>query len=155
VLRIIVRTSDIKALTETNSSVCSLLLCDLETRGLVAGTLEKSYWNQSLTDTGLQSEMWLYAYEASRKGWTGQSGRFLASNPQFSEFYNRQISFYNENKNFLRASRKIEIERNNRKKEKIAFSQNLDEAALDLLDKFDEYDLHDPEPIAPDDFYAP
>ena len=99
--------------------------------------------------------MWLYAYEASRKGWTGLSSSFLASNPQFSELAKRQISFYNENKNFLRASRKIDIERRNREKEKIAFSKNLDEAALDLLEQFDEYDFSDPEPMVSDDFYAP
>ena len=154
-LRITVRVSDIKMLTEINSSVCSLLLCDLELRGLIAGKLDKSYWNRSLNDTGLRSEMWLYVYEASRKGWTGQSDLFLKSNAQFAELHARQISFYNEDRNFLKVSRKIEIEIRNRKKERIAFSNNLDEAALDLLEQYDDQDYHDSEPIAPDDFYLP
>jgi len=57
VLRITVRASDIKTLIEINSSVCALLLCDLETRGLIVGKIDKSHWNKNLTDTGLISEM--------------------------------------------------------------------------------------------------
>jgi len=153
VLRIAVRASDVRIMTESNSSVCALLLCDLEARGLIVGTLNKSHWNKSLTDMGLLSEMWLYAYEASRKGWTGQSDSFLATNPQFSELYSRQVSFYDQNKNFLRADRKIELERSSRKKEKIAFKQNLDEATLDLLEYSDNYEDDGYYMIASDEFY--
>lgn len=155
ILRIDIRVSDIKILTETNSSVCALLLCDLEVRGSIDGTLNKSHWNKSLTEMGLLSEMWLYAYEASKKGWTGQSDHFLATDPQFSELYTRQVSFYNENRNFLRANKKIELERKARKKEKIAFSQNLEEATLDLIDQFDTYEDESLYMTAPDEFYLP
>ena len=149
-LRVQIRASDLKILTVTNSSVCALLLCDLEARGLIIGMLDKSYWNSSLSDSGLQSEMWLYSYEASRKGWTGQSDAFLSLNPQFRELYKRQVSFYNENRNFIRAKKKIELESRTRRKERIAFSQDLDEATLDLVLDFEEMQNDAYLSIAPD-----
>lgn len=153
-LRISLRASDLKIFTEINSSVCALLLCDLEARSLINGTLSKSYWNKSLDDAGLVSEMWLYAYEASRKGWTGQPDHFLSTDPQFSELYNRQVSFYNENRNFLRADRKIELERRIKRKASIAFSQGLEDATFELLDEQDDLDDVDFYKFSPEDFYS-
>ena len=110
-------------------------------------------WNKSLTDVGLLSEMWLYAYEATRKGWTGQPGHFVRTNLQFSELHRRQITFYDENRNFLRADNKIEFERKSRQKEEIAFAYNLEDTTFDLLERSDDYEdgVH---MIAPDGFYS-
>lgn len=153
VLRITVRVSDIKLLTQFNSSVCALILCDLETRGLLSGPLDKSHWNKFLNDAGLMSEMWLYAYEASRKMWTGKPNTFVSLNKQFAELFKCDISFYNENKNFIRVDKKIAIERRNREKENVAFKQSLDEATLELLMESDESGITEFQPMIIDDSY--
>ena len=134
-LRVSIKISDIKSLPGIPSSICALLLCDLEVKGYLDGKLDKTAWNKALNSDGLVSEMWLYAYEATLKGWTGASSSFLASHPQFSELFKRQVSFYDHTKNFLPVATKIRLERRDRRKEILAFTQGLDEATLDLLEE--------------------
>jgi hypothetical protein len=154
VLRIVINTVDAKQLMETHSSVCALLLCDLDHKGYLQGKLDKVHWNKFLNAGGLTSEMWLYVYEASLKGWTGSSCSFISADARFSELFKRQVSFYNDHRNFLRVDAKLKLERRNRNKEKLAFAQGLDEADLELLIEPDG-DSFDYEHVAQDDFYPP
>jgi hypothetical protein len=132
-LRISIKTSEVRALSDSASSVCALLLCDLEVKGYLDGKLDKTGWNKMLNPAGLVSEMWLYAYEATLKGWTGTSSSFLNSHGQFSELFKRQVSFYDDMKNFQPVSMKLKLERRERKKANVAFTRNLEDATLDLL----------------------
>ena len=133
-LRIVIRAADVEPLTKINSSVCALLLCDLEAKGLISGTLNKAIWNKSLTHNGLTSEMWLYAYEASMKGWTGQPDAFISTSPHFRELRTLQISFYNENKNFLRVGAMVIQERRDRATANLANKEEqLGDNADDLM----------------------
>jgi hypothetical protein len=134
-LRISIKTSEVRALSEAPSSVCALLLCDLEVKGYLEGKLDKTAWNKWLNPAGLVSEMWLYVYEATLKSWTGTSSSFLNSHPQFSELFKRQVSFYDDKKNFQPVSTKLKLERRDRKKQNLAFSNNLEDATLDLLEE--------------------
>lgn len=149
-LRITIKTSEVRALSETLSSVCALLLCDLEVKGYLDGKLDKTRWNKLLNSSGLVSEMWLYVYEATLKGWTGASSSFITSHDKFCELYKRQVSFYDEKKNFQPVATKLKIERRDREKEKLAFAHNLDEATLDLLEETGQDDL---DLLPTDDFY--
>jgi hypothetical protein len=74
-LAIMVKSSDLQRLFELNCPVPAMHVCHLHSLGLLKGKIDRSTWNASLDASGLSSEMWLYAYEASLKGWTGGSDK--------------------------------------------------------------------------------
>lgn len=45
---------------------------------------------------GLKSEMWLLAYEVTKKGWWRRSvsGSYIGSHPFFGELWKRDVQFY-------------------------------------------------------------
>lgn len=84
-------------ITQLESSVCALLLLDLRQMGLISGTFDASLWTRAMTEQGLNSNMWLLAYEADLKGWlTPPSAGFVQSHPYFVELRQRNVSFYDE-----------------------------------------------------------
>lgn len=93
-------TRKIKQLFLEESAICALIICDLEKRGLVEGTVDKSHWNLFANADGLKSSMWLYAYEATSRGWSGKSDSYLSSDDFFEILHTNKIRFYGENKNF-------------------------------------------------------
>jgi hypothetical protein len=82
--------------TRLRSSVLALLTLDLRERGLLAGTISDDLWGQFADADGLRSEMWLSAYEVTRKGWwsKARSTSFIKHNKCFSMLESVDISFY-------------------------------------------------------------
>lgn len=78
------------------SSVVALLTLDLWHRGLIKGALDFSLWQGFANAEGLKSEMWLVAYEATRKGWwpRRQPSDFISTHQFFSDLWGCNVQFY-------------------------------------------------------------
>lgn len=78
------------------SSVVGLLSLDLRQRGLLTGLLDLSTWRSAANSDGLRSEMWLIAYEATKKGWwpIKQSSGYITGHPYFGDLWKKGIEFY-------------------------------------------------------------
>ncbi len=79
--------STLEKVSTLRSSVVALLTLDLRQMGLVDGKLKLSHWKASAKADGLKSEMWLVAYEATKKGWwRGKcSNTFITGHPFFAD----------------------------------------------------------------------
>jgi len=98
-LRITLRADWVQPITKLESSVCALILLDLRQMNLIDGTFDTSLWTQAMTETGLNSNLWLVAYEADLKGWLTPPVRgFVQKHPYFSVLRQRNISFYNKDR---------------------------------------------------------
>lgn len=96
-LRITLPVAWVATVTKLESSACALVLLDLREMGLIDGALDVSLWTQAMTAAGLESNMWLVAYEADLKGWlTPPAAGFVQAHPYFCELRNRNISFYDK-----------------------------------------------------------
>jgi hypothetical protein len=74
--------------------MCALLLSVAEARGFIAGTVDRSLWNLSLTGDGLRGPMWLYAYEGPRHDLVGgASNAHVEEDRYFSIFHARRVAF--------------------------------------------------------------
>jgi hypothetical protein len=78
------------------SSANALLTLDLLQRGLIDGQITPSFWRSFANAKGLASEMWLAAYEITKKNWwpTVVQSTFATSHEFFSDIWNRNIEFY-------------------------------------------------------------
>lgn len=87
----------VRPVTALESSVCGLVLLDLRSRGLIQGDVDVSLWTQAMTQQGLNSNLWLMAYEADLKGWlTAPTPGYVQAHPYFAELRRRNISFYDD-----------------------------------------------------------
>ncbi|WP_133486776.1 RNA-directed DNA polymerase [Aliiroseovarius marinus] len=105
---------------EMSSSVCSLILLDLERLSLLEGGSELWTLQQKMTSSSLRDENWLLAYEADVKGWlqSAESTNHVDSDPYFSTLKARRIEFYDINRNVktFRRSRRDNVERLRRRR---------------------------------------
>ena len=95
-----VRVSEIaEFIAVPQSSVVSLVLLDMDNRGLVIGSLPKTRWADFVDDQiSRTSGLWLLAYEGIRHGWpTDPHG--LAALPFFKPMLDRDIVFYDPRRN--------------------------------------------------------
>lgn len=96
-LRITLPADWVKPVTKLESSACALVLLDLRQMGLVDGPIDVSLWTQAMTSKGLESNLWLLAYEADLKGWLiPNTAGFVQNHPYFSVLRKRRISFYDD-----------------------------------------------------------
>jgi hypothetical protein len=66
----------------------------------MAGALDTGNWLLSMSAQGLNSHMWLLAYEADLKGWlVGTPPNFVDQDRYFSVLKAKRISFYDERRN--------------------------------------------------------
>jgi hypothetical protein len=66
--------------------------------GLVEGSLKVPHWYAFANADGLKSEMWLVAYEATKKGWWRKNGlshsTFITEHPFFDDIFAKDVEFY-------------------------------------------------------------
>jgi hypothetical protein len=143
-LKISLKARDVEEITQSTSAVCALILCDLAATGLIEGKISKQVWNQYLNAEGLKSEMWLYAYEATLKKWTGAASKnFIKDDKYFGELFSRGVSFYDENRNIERLNNKLQRERRSNLKHLLAFSRPIEEVDFDMIGEVHEDSLVD------------
>src|SRR3546814_9133471 len=92
-------------ISDWSSDVCSsdlvgLITLDLWHRSQISGAPDFSFWQSFATAEGLKSEMWLIAYEATRKGWwpKAQSSDFITKHDYFSDLWTAKVEFYDSGK---------------------------------------------------------
>src|SRR3546814_15985842 len=80
------------------SSTVGLITLDLWHRSQISGAPDFSFWQSFATAEGLKSEMWLIAYEATRKGWwpKAQSSEFMTKHDYFSDLWTAKVEFRSE-----------------------------------------------------------
>jgi hypothetical protein len=90
----------LEAVKTLRSSVVALLTMDLRDRGLVDGNLNLSGWRKCANADGLKSEMWLVAYEATKKGWwkTKTPIGFASGHQFFGDIWKKDVEFYDPKK---------------------------------------------------------
>jgi hypothetical protein len=94
-LKISIRSSIVEPLYEEENAFIAILLCDMKEKGLLDGRLKRGHWNSFLNEDGLHSHMWLYAYEATLKGFTKRPrANFLRSHQYFKHLFAKNIEFY-------------------------------------------------------------
>jgi hypothetical protein len=107
-LRIQLAKSDLLNVFEAESSVCALLTMDLNSRSLVVGGIDESYWQSHYNPDGLKSNMWLFVYESTLKKWSqAKTPCFVAGHSLFGKMLSKRISFYDVNKNVLTTKREL------------------------------------------------
>jgi hypothetical protein len=98
-LRITLPAEWLQSVTSLESSACALVALDLLHQGLIDGQLDLAFWTQFLTSDGLESNMWLLAYEADLKGWlTPPVAGFVQAHSHFAELSRRNVYFYDQAK---------------------------------------------------------
>ena len=90
----------LQKVTSLRSSVVAMLALDLNQQGLVDGKMNVATWKSAATVDGLRSEMWLVAYEATKKGWwpKNQPSGFITGHPFFGDIWGKGIEFYDPTK---------------------------------------------------------
>jgi len=80
------------------SSVVALLVLDLIRMNLISGRIDTSFWSSFANKEGLYSEMWLVAYEATKKGWWPKEieKKFIENDEFFGELLDNGVYFYDE-----------------------------------------------------------
>jgi hypothetical protein len=114
-LSISLKREEVEQLFFMRSSVCALLLMDLNARGMIEGSIDDRHWQTMCASAdGLRSDMWLLAYEAVKKGWwTTPSHNYVSADPFFGPMLKRGVYFYDERRNVptTRVDTKRAIER--------------------------------------------
>jgi Reverse transcriptase (RNA-dependent DNA polymerase) len=78
------------------SGANALLTLDLLQRGLIDGKIDTNAWRSCANAKGLASEMWLAAYEITKKSWWPRAvtSQFIQTHDFFSDLWNRNVEFY-------------------------------------------------------------
>lgn len=99
-LRIKLSADTLMPICAVENSVWALLVLDLESQGLIEGSLDKAYWNSLLIKENLTASCWLLAYEADLKGWlTPPDADFVDNHDWFKVLKAKKISFYDTKRN--------------------------------------------------------
>ncbi len=111
--------------------MCALLLSIAEERDLIAGAVDRSIWNRSLSGEGLRGPMWLYAYDGARRNVVGQAATaHIEEDPYFSILHARGVCFFSMEKGLASITGAIRARRR---------ADNLHQAWVrrDFIDDFD------------------
>ena len=77
-----------------HSSVCALLLMDLNDAGKLDKAPKESFWRSIDGPDSLHEELWLVCYEAGVRGWGGFSTAPVLADPYFKHLHTLGIHFY-------------------------------------------------------------
>lgn len=92
--------SSMENVMKLRSSAVGLITLDLWHKSLIIGALDFSFWQNFASEAGLKSEMWLIAYEATRKGWwpKAQNTDFVTNHAYFADLWSADVEFYDPGK---------------------------------------------------------
>ena len=135
-LRITLPADWVEPVTKLESSASALILLDLRQMGLIDGTIDVTLWTQSMTEKGLESNLWLVAYEADLKGWlTPPTAGFVQNHPYFAELRRQNVSFYDKER------RLKNVRHSKPKKPSDAFVRHMTALRSWKADEIDAYGL--------------
>lgn len=87
---------NIDLVSEVHSSVCALLLMDLDARGVLSQTPKNAYWKRFQSSAALRDDLWLLSYEAGVRGWGGFTSAHVVADPHFFVLMTANVRFYDE-----------------------------------------------------------
>lgn len=101
----------------TPSSALALILLDMRSKGLGLTNVPKSYWESRISEDRISSDwIWLLAYEGFRHGWLSDT-KSLMQRPLFKPMTDRNVVFYDENKNIPTSRSAVTKRREARRRE--------------------------------------
>jgi hypothetical protein len=138
-LDIAVTARNVDFVAEMNSSVCALLLMDMDASGKLSKAPPTVFWRSHQTTDALWGELWLLSYEAGVRGWGGLTSAHVATDPHFSVLMNAGVRFYDDTVTLspLFQVRPAALKAKNLENENDFFDLDFDDDLEDLL-------LHDP-----------
>lgn len=146
-LRITIPADWVQPVTKLESSACALVLLDLRQMGLIDGAIDVSLWTQAMTVEGLESNLWLVAYEADLKGWlTPPTAGFVQNHVYFAELRRRNVSFYDKER------RLKNVRRSKPKKPSDAFVRHMAALRSWKMEEIDAQDLLEEWELPGDDY---
>lgn len=86
--------ANVDSVAAMESSICALILLDLDSAGALPKTLAHSRWRPFETSSALWEEQWMLSYEAGVRGWGGMSDTHIKADPYFDELRKLQVRFY-------------------------------------------------------------
>jgi hypothetical protein len=89
-----VSVANVDSVAAMDSSICALILLDLESAGVLPKAPAPSRWKPFETTSALWEEQWMLSYEAGVRGWGGMSDTHVKADPHFDELRTRQVRFY-------------------------------------------------------------
>lgn len=138
-LGLAITTSNVDSISEINSSVCALLLMDMNASGMLPKSPPTNFWRSHQTTDALRGELWLLSYEAGIRGWGGFNASHIAADPYFLVLMNAGVRFYDDS---------VTLAPLFHVKPDALKAKNLDNENeffdLDFDDDLDEILLHDP-----------
>ena len=139
-LKIRLSASKITPVFEMENAMIALLVTYGASRGLVNGKIDHRTWARSLNADGLQSPMWLYAYESVRQGVKpAGNAEFVALHEFFAPIYAKNVSFLSIEEGFTSVSTLLRGRRGENVKMKRLRADFVDDFDFEL-DEFDEDD---------------
>lgn len=93
-LGIVLKATAVEILLRDPNPLVAVLVVHAEAAGLISGRIDRSYWDGFATADGLRSGMWLYAYEASVKGWIKKPSTFCDDDPYYGLLFKRNLSLF-------------------------------------------------------------
>ncbi|QOZ85850.1 hypothetical protein DXT74_17425 [Chromobacterium sp. Rain0013] len=95
-LDLVLTMRNVDSIAEMNSSVCALLLMDMDAAGKLPKAPPSTLWRNHQTTDALWGELWLLSYEAGVRGWGGFTSTHVAADPYFSILMNAGVRFYDD-----------------------------------------------------------
>ncbi|TIL63407.1 RNA-directed DNA polymerase [Mesorhizobium sp.] len=139
-LGIPLKTKVLKPFLAEEDPLIAVLIADARSKGLVEGNISFSHWNTFLTADGLNSHMWLYAYETTLKGINGTTKiKHVTDHEYFRYLYKKKIEFYRSSQDFYKLAPLLKKMKN----ENLAKSKLVDDFELDLSFDIEEIDFDD------------
>ena len=97
-MKLAIPSASLERVTNLRSGVVSLLTLDFRNRGLISGSIDDTNWRSHANDEGLKSQMWLCAYEVTKKGWwaKSRSTKYIENHKFFGKLYAEDVKFYDD-----------------------------------------------------------
>lgn len=86
--------ANVDSVAAMESSICALILLDLDSAEALPKKLAHSRWKPLETSNALWEEQWMLSYEAGVRGWGGMSDTHIKADPFFDELRKLQVRFY-------------------------------------------------------------
>lgn len=142
-LELTIPANKIEALYELENSMVALLVTYAAHRGHISGPIDSSYWEKWLSEEGLRSPMWLYAYESVRNGTNPNGDRtFIETDPFFRLLLGKNIKFFEPSQGFTSINSALRARRGENIRANVLRADYSDDLEVDLME-FDADDLPD------------
>jgi hypothetical protein len=152
-LRIRLSAHCFEPLTEIDNSMIALLSALCMNRQLVQGAIDFTKWNRALSNDGLRSGMWLYAYESVALGINPQpSVGFIETDPYFSLLHSKNVRFLSIDSGFTSITATLRSLRGGNLRLQRVRDDFLDDFSFELDDLDDDDDDDDDYEVEDDDY---